>query len=62
MNTFKVPQVRYAKSAGVNIAYQVLGDGPMDLIHVPMFISNLELQWEDAAYRGTCGGSHRSLV
>jgi class 3 adenylate cyclase/pimeloyl-ACP methyl ester carboxylesterase len=50
VSTFKIPQVRYAKSVRLNIAYQVLGDGPIDLIHVPMFISNLELQWEDAAY------------
>jgi class 3 adenylate cyclase len=42
--------VCYAKSHGVNIAYEVLGDGPMDLVHVPPFISNLELQWEDPAY------------
>lgn len=41
------PETHYAKSGGVNIAYQVLGDGPMDLVHVPPFISNLELQWED---------------
>jgi pimeloyl-ACP methyl ester carboxylesterase len=50
VSTFKVPQVRYARSGGLNIAFQVLGDGPMDLVHVPPFISNLELQWEDAAY------------
>ncbi len=42
-----VPETRYAKSGNVNIAYQVVGDGPFDLIHVPPFVSNLELQWED---------------
>jgi class 3 adenylate cyclase len=35
----------------VNIAYQVVGDGPFDLIHVPPFVSNLELQWEEPAER-----------
>lgn len=30
----------------MNIAYQVVGDGPFDLVHVPPFVSNLELQWE----------------
>jgi len=45
----KPPQTQYAKSGDVNIAYQVLGDGPGDLIHVPPFVSNLELQWEDPA-------------
>ena len=46
-----VPETRYAKSGNVNIAYQVVGDGPFDLIHVPPFVSNLELQWEDPAER-----------
>jgi class 3 adenylate cyclase/pimeloyl-ACP methyl ester carboxylesterase len=49
MSIFSVPNVRYAKSDAVNIAYQVLGDGPRDLVHVPPFISNLDLQWEDPA-------------
>jgi len=48
---FEVPETRYVKSGDVNIAYQVIGDGPFDLIHVPMFVSNLELQWEDPAER-----------
>jgi class 3 adenylate cyclase/pimeloyl-ACP methyl ester carboxylesterase len=48
---FEVPETRYAKSGDVNIAYQVLGDGPFDLVHVPPFVSNLELQWEDPAER-----------
>jgi class 3 adenylate cyclase len=47
----EVPETRYAKSGDVNIAYQVMGDGPFDLVHVPPFISNLELQWEDPAER-----------
>src|ERR1700739_3603825 len=48
---FEVPETRYAKSGDVNIAYQVAGDGPFGLIHVPAFVSNLELQWEDPAER-----------
>src|ERR1700758_5465489 len=48
---FEVPETRYAKSGDVNIAYQVVGKGPFDLIHVPPFVSNLELQWEDPAER-----------
>ena len=47
----EVPETRYVKSGDVNIAYQVVGDGPFDLIHVPPFVSNLELQWEDPAER-----------
>jgi class 3 adenylate cyclase len=48
---FEVPETWYVKSGDVNIAYQVVGDGPFDLVHVPPFVSNLELQWEDPAER-----------
>lgn len=41
------PATRYAKSGPVNVAYQVLGDGPMDLVLVPGFVSHLELAWEE---------------
>ncbi len=41
------PETRYAKAGGFNIAYQVVGDGPVDLIVVPGFISHLELLWSD---------------
>ena len=41
------PQTQYAKSGDVNIAYQVVGDGPFDLVFVPGFISHLDLQWAD---------------
>ena len=47
MQTDVVPATRYAKSAGVNIAYQVFGDGPVDLVFVPGFISHIELAWEE---------------
>lgn len=40
------PRTRYAHGAGGAIAYQVVGDGPIDLVFVPGFVSNVELQWE----------------
>ncbi|HZQ04758.1 MAG TPA: adenylate/guanylate cyclase domain-containing protein [Gaiellaceae bacterium] len=40
------PQTRYAKSDGVNIAYQVAGEGPPDLVYVPGWVSHVELAWE----------------
>jgi pimeloyl-ACP methyl ester carboxylesterase len=43
----QIPETRYARSGEVNIAYQVLGDGPIDLILAPGFISNVELAWEE---------------
>ena len=41
------PQTRYAKSGNVSIAYQVLGDGPMDLVLFPGFVSHVEVAWEE---------------
>jgi pimeloyl-ACP methyl ester carboxylesterase/class 3 adenylate cyclase len=39
-------QTRYAKSGDVHIAYQVVGEGPFDLVFVPGFVSNVEAAWE----------------
>ncbi|HKC33694.1 MAG TPA: alpha/beta hydrolase, partial [Xanthobacteraceae bacterium] len=44
------PQTRYARSGDVRIAYQVVGNGPIDLVFVPGFISNLDIHWEDPGY------------
>src|SRR5579864_9782233 len=40
-------EVRYARTGGVNIAYEVTGGGPFDLVLVPGFISHLELDWQE---------------
>jgi DNA-binding SARP family transcriptional activator/pimeloyl-ACP methyl ester carboxylesterase len=41
------PPVQYARTDdGVNIAYQVAGDGPLDLIVVPGYVSHLDTWWE----------------
>jgi class 3 adenylate cyclase len=40
-------ETHYADSGGVNIAYQVHGDGPLDLVLVPGFVSHVELLGED---------------
>jgi class 3 adenylate cyclase len=40
-------KTRYADSDGVSIAYQVHGEGPLDLVFVPGFVSHLEVIWED---------------
>jgi class 3 adenylate cyclase len=40
------PETRYAKSGDVSVAYQVLGDGPYDLVFVPPGVSNVEMVWE----------------
>ena len=37
----------YARSGDLRIAYQVVGEGPLDLVFVPGFISNLDLYWDE---------------
>jgi pimeloyl-ACP methyl ester carboxylesterase len=46
------PPPRYAKSGDVSIAYQVIGDGPIDVILVLGFATHLDLQWEMPAFVG----------
>ena len=41
-----LPQTRYARSRDVTIAYQVVGEGPADLLLVPGFLSHVEWSWE----------------
>jgi len=40
------PETRYARSGGVHIAYQVFGEGDLDLVLVPGFTTHVELLWE----------------
>ena len=44
------PKTRYARSGEYSIAYQVVGEGDMDLIYMPGFASNLEVFWEEPRY------------
>ncbi|MBA2316130.1 MAG: alpha/beta fold hydrolase [Chloroflexi bacterium] len=44
------PRTRYARSGDLSIAYQVVGDGPIDLVHAPGFISHLEYGWQEPRY------------
>jgi class 3 adenylate cyclase len=45
------PDVRYAHNGDVAIAYQVFGEGPINLVCVPGFVSNLYWNWEVPEYR-----------
>ena len=45
-----VPETRYAKSGDVNIAYQVVGSGPRDLVVVPGWVSNIDVFWEEPSF------------
>ena len=44
------PATHYAKSGDVSIAYQIVGEGPFDLVITPGWISHLDLLWEDSLY------------
>jgi class 3 adenylate cyclase len=44
------PETRFTQSGEASVAYQVLGQGPFDLVIVPGFVSHVEYAWEDPAY------------
>jgi class 3 adenylate cyclase len=48
------PPIQYAANGDVHLAYQVLGEGPLDLVFVAGAITNLEVLWEMSDYRRAC--------
>lgn len=45
------PETRYAKTAdGVHIAYQVVGDGPVDMVFVMGWVTNIEAMWDESDF------------
>jgi class 3 adenylate cyclase len=44
------PETLYAASGDIRIAYQVIGSGPLDVVFVPGFISNLDHMWEEPSF------------
>ncbi len=47
---FEVPEVFYARSGDVNIAYQVLGKGDIDIVFVMGWVSHLEWFWKEPSF------------
>ena len=45
-----IPETRYARSGDLQIAYQVVGEGPLDIVLIPSYLSNVELYWELPSY------------
>jgi class 3 adenylate cyclase/alpha-beta hydrolase superfamily lysophospholipase len=45
-----VPETKFTQNGEISIAYQVVGNGPFDLVIVPGFVSHLEQAWEDPSY------------
>src|SRR6266478_4919577 len=50
MNDFHLPETRCALSGDVNIAYQMMGTGPVDSIIVPGIVSHVEFMHELPGY------------
>jgi pimeloyl-ACP methyl ester carboxylesterase/DNA-binding winged helix-turn-helix (wHTH) protein/class 3 adenylate cyclase len=46
----QVPETMYARSGDVNIAYQVIGDAPLDLVFVMGWVSHLEYFWREPSF------------
>ena len=42
----ETPRTRYVERDGVNIAWQVFGDGPAEILFVPGWVSNVDLFWQ----------------
>src|SRR5207244_975103 len=51
-----IPETRYTVVDGYAIAYQVLGRGREDLVYLPAYVSNVELQWDVPAYASFLDG------
>ncbi|OBK71088.1 adenylate/guanylate cyclase domain-containing protein [Mycobacterium sp. 1274761.0] len=51
----RTPDTHYAKGPSGNIAYQVIGKGPIDLVVVPGWCSHIDKHWEDPAWRAYMG-------
>ena len=43
----EIGTTQYARSGDIHIAYQVHGQGPLDIVYVPGWVSHVELAWEE---------------
>lgn len=41
------PKTSYTKSGDFNIAYQVIGEGPIDILYIPGWVSNIDMMWAE---------------
>src|SRR4051812_34967094 len=46
------PETLYTRCGSINIAYQVVGDGPIDIVLVPGWVSNIDVFWEEPNFAG----------
>ncbi|HVE75247.1 MAG TPA: adenylate/guanylate cyclase domain-containing protein [Actinomycetota bacterium] len=50
MDTIQIPETKYAKGPGGHIAYQVLGDGPFDMLFMNAWFSHVDGRWEEPSF------------
>src|SRR4051794_31882979 len=50
VSVMSVPETHYARSGDVNIAYQVIGNGPRDLVFIMGWVSHLEYFWAEPSF------------
>src|SRR5947208_16942737 len=46
------PVTRYARHGDIHLAYQVAGDGPLDVLYVPTWLQQMESLWEEPSIAG----------
>ena len=51
-----MPETRYARSGDVSVAYQMMGEGPFDVVVVPGIVSHVELGWQAAGWAALLRG------
>jgi class 3 adenylate cyclase len=44
------PETHYVRAGEVHLAYQIVGEGPVDLVYVPEFWNSIEAQWEEPSF------------
>jgi pimeloyl-ACP methyl ester carboxylesterase len=44
--TVTLPETRYARNNGLHVAYQLVGDGPVDIVLLTQWFSNIDSQWD----------------
>lgn len=47
VHPMRIPETRYAKGGDGFVAYQVIGDGPLDLVFIPDWVTNVDVMWEE---------------
>ena len=56
----RTPETRYAKGRDGCVAYQMIGDGPLDLVFIPDWVTNVDVMWEGRRWHVFSGACPRS--